>query len=47
MGVPSVLRPLLRFGTGVAIQVTGPKGAEALDIAAVRVRPSGSKLLPN
>ena len=47
MTVPSALRPLLRFGTGVAIQIEGPKGNESLQVAAVRVRPSGARLLAN
>jgi Tfp pilus assembly protein PilN len=45
MAVPAFLRPLLRFGTGVAIEIDGPKGSESLQIAVVRVRPSGASLL--
>jgi len=32
------------FGSGVGIQIAGPRGAESLRIAAARVRPSGARL---
>lgn len=42
---PSVLKKITAFGTGVGIQITGPRGAESLHVAAVRVRPNGARLL--
>lgn len=39
------LRKWLAFGSGLGIEVSGPRGAESLDIAAVRVRPGGAKVL--
>ena len=33
MAIPSALRPLLRFGTGVAIQIDGPKGSDPVGLA--------------
>jgi Tfp pilus assembly protein PilN len=35
------LKKWLAFGSGVGIQIAGPKGAESLHISAVRVRPTG------
>ncbi|HYK62589.1 MAG TPA: pilus assembly protein PilM [Bryobacteraceae bacterium] len=39
------LKKWLAFGSGVGIQIAGPKGAESLHICAVRVRPSGAGAL--
>jgi hypothetical protein len=38
------LKKWLAFGSGVGIQIAGPKGAESLHISAVRVRPSGARV---
>jgi hypothetical protein len=43
--IPAGLRKLLAFGSGLGIEISGPRGAETLDIAAVRVRPGGAKVL--
>src|SRR5580658_1896033 len=40
----SGLKKWLAFGSGVGIQIAGPRGSESLRIAAVRVRPSGARL---
>ena len=37
------LRKWLAFGSGVGISIEGPRGAEALHITLVRVRPSGTR----
>jgi Tfp pilus assembly protein PilN len=39
-----ILKKWLAFGGGVGIQIAGPKGAESLQISAVRVRPSGARV---
>ncbi|HLH38221.1 MAG TPA: PilN domain-containing protein [Bryobacteraceae bacterium] len=39
------LKKLLAFGSGVGIQIAGPRGAESLEIAAGRVRPNCAQLL--
>ncbi len=43
--IPAGLRKMLAFGSGVGIEISGPRGSESLDIAAVRVRPGGAKVL--
>lgn len=40
----SALKKWLAFGSGVGVQIAGPRGAESLRIAAVRVRPSGASV---
>jgi Tfp pilus assembly protein PilN len=35
----------LAFGSGIGIQITGPHGSESLEIVAVRVRPSGARVV--
>ena len=40
----SGLKKWVAFGSGVGIQIVGPRGAESLRIAAARVRPSGARL---
>jgi hypothetical protein len=40
----SGLKKWVAFGSGVGIQVAGPRGSESLLIAAARVRPSGARL---
>jgi Tfp pilus assembly protein PilN len=42
--IPAALKKISAFGSGVGIQITGPRGAESLHIAAVRVRPGGARL---
>jgi hypothetical protein len=41
----SGLKKWVAFGSGVGIQIAGPRGAESLRIAAARVRPSGARLV--
>ncbi len=43
--IPASLRKYLAFGSGVGIEITGPRGAETLRISAVRVRPNGARVL--
>ncbi|HUA84538.1 MAG TPA: PilN domain-containing protein [Bryobacteraceae bacterium] len=43
--IPAELKKLVAFGRGVGIQITGPHGAESLEITAVRVRPNGARVL--
>ena len=42
--IPAELKPLIAFGSGLGIEITGSRGAESLRIAAVRVRPTGARL---
>lgn len=39
------LKKWLAFGSGIGIQITGPHGSESLEIVAVRVRPSGARIV--
>lgn len=39
------LRKLLAIGSGAGFEITGPRGSESLRISAVRVRPSGARVL--
>ena len=41
--IPSPVKKLLAFGSGVGIEIAGPRGAETLRISAVRVRPNGAR----
>ena len=43
--IPAGLRKLLAVGSGAGFEITGPRGSESLRIAAVRVRPSGARVL--
>jgi len=43
--IPAEIKKWLAFGTGIGIEIAGPHGAETLHIAAVRVRPSGARLI--
>jgi Tfp pilus assembly protein PilN len=43
--IPPSIRKYLAFGSGVGIEITGPRGAETLRITAVRVRPNGARVL--
>ena len=43
--IPDELKKALAFGSGVGIQISGPRGAESLRIAAARVRPNGARLV--
>ncbi len=45
--LPASLKKFLAFGSGVGIEITGPRGAETLRICAVRVRPNGARVLGN
>jgi hypothetical protein len=43
--IPAGLRKLLAVGSGAGFEITGARGSESLRIAAVRVRPSGARVL--
>jgi Tfp pilus assembly protein PilN len=43
--IPADLRKLFAFGSGIGIQIAGPHGSESLEITAVRVRPTGARVL--
>ncbi len=43
--IPSGLKKWLAFGNGVGIEVAGPHGSETLRATAVRVRPTGARVL--
>ena len=43
--IPASLRKLLAIGSGAGFEITGARGSESLRIAAVRVRPSGARVL--
>jgi hypothetical protein len=43
--IPASIKRWLAFGSGVGIQITGPRGCESLRISAVRVRPSGAQVI--
>jgi hypothetical protein len=43
--IPVGLRKLLAIGSGAGFEITGARGSESLRIAAIRVRPSGARVL--
>jgi Tfp pilus assembly protein PilN len=43
--IPAGLKKASAFGSGIGIEISGPRGAESLRITAVRVRPTGSRML--
>jgi hypothetical protein len=43
--IPADLKKWLAFGTGIGIEIVGAHGSETLHITAVRVRPSGARLI--
>ena len=43
--IPAGLRKLLAIGSGAGFEITGPRGNESLRVCAVRVRPSGARVL--
>ncbi len=43
--IPAVLRKWTAYGSGLGFAITGPRGAETLEAAAVRVRPGGAVVL--
>ncbi len=43
--IPAELKKWLAFGSGVGIEITGPHGSESLRISAVRVRPTGARVI--
>ncbi len=43
--IPGELRKWLAFGSGIGIEIAGPIGAESLRATAVRVRPTGARVL--
>jgi hypothetical protein len=43
--IPAALKKFAAFGSGVGIEIAGPRGSESLRITAVRVRPNGARVL--
>ncbi len=43
--IPAELKKWFAFGSGIGIEIAGPKGAESLHVTAVRVRPTGARVL--
>jgi hypothetical protein len=43
--IPASLRKWAAIGSGVGLQIAGPRGSESLKVSAVRVRPSGARVL--
>ena len=43
--IPAPLKKWCAFGRGIGIEIAGPHGSETLRITAVRVRPSGARVL--
>jgi hypothetical protein len=43
--IPAALKKFAAFGGGIGIEITGPRGSESLRITAVRVRPTGAKVI--
>lgn len=43
--IPAGLKKILAIGSGIGIEIAGPRGSESLDIAAVRVRPTGARVI--
>lgn len=43
--IPASLRKFFAFGSGVGIEITGPRGEETLRVSAVRVRPNGARVV--
>lgn len=43
--IPASVRKFLAVGSGVGIEITGIRGAETLRVSAVRVRPTGARVL--
>ena len=45
MSIPRELKRWMAFGSGVGVSIEGPRGSESLRICAVRVRPTGVRVL--
>ena len=43
--IPAALKKFAAFGSGVGIEIAGPRGSESLRITAVRVRPTGTRVI--
>ena len=43
--IPAALRKWTAYGSGLGFAITGPRGTESLEVATVRVRPSGAEVL--
>ena len=43
--IPAGLRKWVAFGSGVGLEIAGPRGSESLRVSAVRVRPQGVRVL--
>jgi hypothetical protein len=42
--IPAVFKKFAAFGSGIGIEITGPRGSESLRLTAVRVRPNGARV---
>ncbi len=45
MTIPAELKKWAAIGSGAGIEISGPHGSESLHVSAVRVRPSGARVL--
>ena len=45
MNVPREIQRFAAFGSGAGISIEGPRGSESLRVCAVRVRPTGIRVL--
>ena len=45
MMIPASIKKLFAFGNGVGIEIAGSRGAETLRVSAVRVRPTGARVM--
>jgi hypothetical protein len=43
--IPAALRKWAAIGSGAGLEIAGPRGSESLRVSAVRVRPSGARVL--
>ena len=43
--IPAALKKFAAFGSGIGIEIAGPRGSESLRITAVRVRPTGARVI--
>ena len=43
--MPAQLKTWLAFGSGIGIEISGPRDAESLRASAVRVRPTGARVI--
>jgi len=43
--MPAQLKTLFAFGSGIGVEISGPHGEESLRVTAVKVRPTGARVL--